>query len=151
MCDWQSLHDACEPLGGSHKVSTQHGVESVTVPCTDTVMPILLECSSSALGNTLADCLVVAMCRSTVPGTSCCLLQSQLDGQPYSALRAHVRFNMVTDLVWRDTLFNATREQMCRGGYSKTVYANVAALMSGANLKVMHNSKHAHIACIPIH
>lgn len=65
----------------------------------------------------------------------------QFESQPYVALRAHVYFNNVTDGVWRDTLFNATRERMCKGGYLTSIYSSVAKLMQDNGLTVSNNSE----------
>lgn len=73
----------------------------------------------------------------------CCLcLCLQFNNTNYASIRAHTWFNGVTNTVYRDVLFNGTREAMCKGGYSKTLYSNVAKLMSDNTYTVSNNSEY---------
>lgn len=84
-------------------------------------------------------------CWSSASAPWCCAdlcpFCPQYQGWPYAAVRAHVRFSNVTSTVWRDTLFNATRERMCQGGYLTSIYFSVNQLMRSQGLTVIHNSE----------
>lgn len=71
----------------------------------------------------------------------CFVFVLQFDGKPYAALRAHTWFYNVTSSVWRDTLFDASRRQMCKGGFNNGIWYMVNDLVVSNGLTVSQNSE----------
>jgi hypothetical protein len=68
----------------------------------------------------------------------------QADNTPYASYRVLVRFNSTNSTDVRDAMFNAVGSaggSPCSGGYSRALYANVAALWARGPFNVSQNSK----------